>query len=166
MKSLPFPVAASVRCISRERIPADMSLVDPRASRLQQGIVGVLALAAFVLDAPLVLPALAALLAVALLAPAHSPTALLWRRVLVPALRLAPAKPKDAAPARFAQAVGLLFLAGASAVLLAAPALALVGWALALLVAALALLAASTGLCVGCRAYVLLVRLRARPARG
>ena len=141
--------------------------IDPRAPRFNQGVVGAGALLAFVLDLPLLLPLLALLLAAgAFLGPQANPLSILWRRVLVPGLRLGPpAKTKDAAPVRFAQAVGFVFLAAASALLLAAPALALAGWALALVVAALALLAAATDLCVGCEAYVLLRRWTARPAK-
>lgn len=143
-----------------------MALIDPRAPRFNQGVVGVAALLAFLLDAPLVLPFLALLLAAgALLGPGANPLAVLWRRAIVPGLKLgAPARLKDAAPVRFAQLVGFLFLAGASvAFLLAAP---LVGWGLTLIVAALALLAAITDICVGCEAYVLLRRLTVRAPRG
>lgn len=138
-----------------------MPPVDPRAARFNQGVVGALALVAFVLDAPLVLPFLAlALAAGALLGPQRNPLAVLWRRAIVPALGLGPpVKLKDAAPVRFAQAVGLAFLVASSVALLATP-WSLLGWALALLVAALALLAAVTDVCVGCEAYVLLQRLR------
>lgn len=138
-----------------------MPLIDPRAPRFNQGVVGVLALVAFVLDVPLLLPALAlALGAGAFLGPQWNPLAVLWKRVVAPALRLgAPAKLKDASPVRFAQAVGFAFLVVASVALLATP-FALVGWALALVVAALALLAAATDVCVGCEIYVLLQRLR------
>lgn len=148
-----------------------MASIDPRAPRFNQGVVGVGAVAAFVLDAPLVLPVLAALLAAgALLGPQASPLAQLWRRVLVPALRLGPPRArKDAAPVRFAQGVGFAFLAAASILLLAfgagAATLALVGWGLVLAVAALALLAAVTDICAGCEMYVLLKRWTARPAR-
>ena len=141
--------------------------LDPRAPRFNQGVVGVLALAAFLLDAPLVLPVLALLLgAGAFLGPQANPLSLLWRHAIVPVLRLGPPKRlKDAAPVRFAQGVGFAFLAAASLLLLALPALAALGWALALAVAALALLAAATDVCVGCEAYVLLRRWTARPAR-
>lgn len=146
-----------------------MASIDPRAPRFNQGVVGVGALAAFVLDAPLVLPPLALLLAAgALLGPQANPLSQLWRRVLVPALRLGPPQTtKDAAPVRFAQGVGFAFLAVASILLLAvgAGAAGLVGWGLTLAVAALALLAAVTDLCVGCEIYVLLKKWTARPAR-
>jgi hypothetical protein len=142
-------------------MPATATL-DPRAPRFNQGVVGAAALLAFVLDLPLLLPALALLLAAgALLGPAANPLSLLWRRAIVPALGLGPpAKPKEAAPVRFAQLVGFAFLAGATlAWLLGAP---VVAWALALAVAALALLAAITDVCVGCEVYVILRRWTTR----
>lgn len=142
-----------------------MTTIDPRAPRFNQGVVGVGTLAAFLFDAPLVLPFLAlALAAGALLGPRANPLAIAWRRVVVPALRLSPARAeKDAAPVRFAMGVGFVFLLAASAFLLVG--IAVVGWALALLVAALALLAAVTDVCVGCEAYVLLKRWAPRPTR-
>jgi hypothetical protein len=143
-----------------------MAKIDPRAPRFHQGVVGVGALLAFVLQAPLALPILAlALAAGALLGPHANPLALLWRKLVVPALRLgAPRALKDAAPVRFAQAVGLAFLAAASVLVLAGVA-PVVGWGLALVVAALALLAAVTDICVGCEIYVLVQRWVARPAK-
>lgn len=143
-----------------------MASIDPRAPRFNQGVVGVLALVAFLADWPLLVPLLAILLgAGAFLGPHANPLSLLWRHVLVPRLGLAPAKPKDAAPVRFAQGVGFAFLAAGSVLLLALPAAILVGWGLVLVVAALALLAAATDVCVGCETYVLLKRLAARPVR-
>ena len=143
-----------------------MAPIDPRAPRFNQGVVGAGALVAFLADAPLVLPVLAlALAAGAFLGPQANPLALLWRKAIVPALRLGPPREtKDGAPVRFAMAVGLVFLAVASALLLAGIA-PVVGWALALVVAALALLAAATDICVGCEIYVLLQRWIARPTR-
>jgi Domain of unknown function (DUF4395) len=159
-------VAAFRRFLGRGASSFPMPRIDPRAPRFNQGVVGVLALVAFLAKLPLLLPLLALLLAAgAFLGPAANPLALLWRRVLVPALKLGPpARLKDAAPVRFAQGVGFVFLAGASVALLGFGA-ALVGWGLALLVAALALLAAITDLCVGCEIYSLLVRWTGRAAQ-
>jgi hypothetical protein len=124
--------------------------------------VGALALLAFVLQAWLVLPFLAlALAAGAFLGPQANPMAILWRKGIVPLLKLGPpARLKDAAPVRFAQAVGFVFLAGATVVfVVGAP---ILGWVLALIVAALALLAAVTDVCVGCEIYALLLKARGR----
>lgn len=143
-----------------------MAEIDPRAPRFNQGVVGAGALVAFLFSAPLVLPFLAlALGAGAFLGPQANPLAILWRRVVVPALKLGPPiVKKDAAPVRFAMAVGFVFLAAAS-VLLLADISGIIGWALTLIVAALALLAAITDICVGCEIYVLLKRWTARPQR-
>lgn len=143
-----------------------MPPLDARAPRFNQGVVGAGALVAFVFDAPLVLPLLAATLAAgAFLGPRANPLAWLWRRGIVPLLRLGPPRvTKDDAPVRFAMAVGFVFLAAASVLLLVTSA-AWLGWGLALVVAALALLAAVTELCIGCEAYVVLKRWTARPAR-
>lgn len=143
-----------------------MSSIDPRGARFSQGVVGVGALIAFVLDAPLLLPVLAlALAAGAILGPQANPLALVWRHGVVPALRLGPPRAtRNGAPVRFAMGVGLVALAAASLLVLGeiAP---VVGWGLALVVAGLALLAAATDLCVGCKIFVLLARWRPRPTR-
>lgn len=143
-----------------------MTSIDPRAPRFSQGVVGAGALVAFLADAPLVLPFLAlAIGAGAFLGPQANPLALAWRTVVVPLFRLGPPHArKDAAPVRFAMAVGFVFLAAASVLLLAGIAPA-IGWTLALVVAALALLAAAADLCVGCEIYVLIARWLPRPTR-
>ncbi len=73
--------------------------------------------------------------------------------------RLAPpAHLEDPRPPRFAAAVGVVFLTGATVSFVAGtPGLA---WGLALVVAGLAGLAASTGLCVGCEVWLFLARRR------
>ncbi|MHB8604394.1 MAG: DUF4395 domain-containing protein [Thermoplasmatota archaeon] len=135
--------------------------IDPRAPRFNQGVVGVISLLAFVTNFALLLPLLAVFLGIgAFFGPTVNPLAQLWRRAVVPGFKLGPPKKwKDAAPARFAQGVGFVFLAAASAFTLATS-LVIVGWILALLVAALALLAAITDICVGCEIYTLLARFR------
>lgn len=159
-------LAALPRFLVLPACSGTMSRIDPRAPRFNQGVVGVLSLVAFVLKAPLLLPALALLLAAgAFLGPQANPLALLWRHVLVPGLKLGPPERlKDAAPVRFAQGVGFAFLAAASVALLGFG-VALVGWVLALIVAALALLAAVTEICVGCEVYSLLARWTGRSAQ-
>jgi hypothetical protein len=74
-----------------------------------------------------------------------------------------PAELEEAAPPRFANTLGFLFLAAASVLLLAG--VPPVAWGLALLVSGLALLAAVTGLCVGCELYVIARRTLARDRR-
>lgn len=76
----------------------------------------------------------------------------LWVRLLRPRFQPdGPAEVEPAAPPRFAQTLGALFLGAASLALWAgAP---VVGWTLTLVVTALAALAATTRICVGCIVY-------------
>lgn len=77
------------------------------------------------------------------------------------ALSLKPGTREDAAPHRFAEAVGAVFLL-ASAGLLALTSFTVVGWGLSLVVVALAALNWLSGICVGCQMYLLIARLRGR----
>ena len=73
-----------------------------------------------------------------------------------------PREREDAAPVRFAQGVGLAFaLVAALGYLAGAPVVGLVAAGFAL---AAAFLNAAFGLCLGCEAYLLIARLRNRPA--
>ncbi|HAN70128.1 MAG TPA: DUF4395 domain-containing protein [Actinobacteria bacterium] len=85
------------------------------------------------------------------------PYGVLFRRVVRP--RLAPpAEMEDAAPPRFAQAVGLLFMVVALIALLAGSTIvATVAVAFAL---AAAFLNAAFNFCLGCEMYLLVARLR------
>jgi hypothetical protein len=85
------------------------------------------------------------------------PYGVLFRRVIRP--RLAPpAEMEDAAPPRFAQAVGLLFMVVALIALLAGSTIvATVAVAFAL---AAAFLNAAFNFCLGCEMYLLVARLR------
>jgi hypothetical protein len=115
-------------------------------------------LAGFTFDAPVVAPIFAVVLLIgAALGPRYGPFLRIYAEMIRP--RLAPpADLEDPRPPRFAAAVGVAFLAGATLAFAAgSPGL---GWALALIVAALAGLAATTGLCVGCEIYVLIARRR------
>jgi hypothetical protein len=134
-------------------------MVDPRQPRFGQAVTGALLALAFVLDWTPLLPALAAVLgAASLLGARANAYAHLWR-ALSRALRLGPpAELEEAAPPRFANTVGFLFLAVASVAVYGFEAETL-AWTLALVVSALAMLAAVTGLCVGCELYVLARRV-------
>jgi hypothetical protein len=73
-----------------------------------------------------------------------------------------PSELEEAAPPRFANTLGFVFLTVATVAMYAFdPALAggWVAWGLGLVVSGLALLAATTGLCVGCELYVFVRRL-------
>ncbi len=132
--------------------------IDPRGPRFNQAAVTLLLLVGFVLDAQVVVPAVAViLLAGAALGPRWGPFLRLYSEVIRP--RLAPpSELEDPRPPRFAAAVGVVFLTAATGAFLAGN--EVVGWALALVVALLAGLAASTGLCVGCEIWLFLARRR------
>lgn len=138
----------------------DLDVIDARAPRFNQALVGSLALVAVLTGWWWLL----ALLAVQLLAGLT-----LGRRACLACLayfelvqpRLGEGRLEDARPPRAANVVGLIVLSAALVARLAGA-----GWpwlALGALVAALALLAAATGFCTGCEAFKLACRLRGRP---
>jgi hypothetical protein len=137
--------------------------IDPRGPRTNQSVLAVALLVAFVVDWRPVAPLFALVLFLgAAFGPRYGPILRLYSAVVKP--RLGPPRElEDPRPPRFAAAVGVVFLAAASASFaFGHPGL---GWGLSLIVAALAGLAATTGLCVGCEVYLWLSRLRAH-ARG
>jgi len=132
-------------------------VVDARAPRFNQGMIGTAALLAFLLGFWPLLSLAALQLALTLtFGPRVCLACIIYFKLVRP--RLGPGPVKDARPVRFANAVGLVFLSAASVAHWAG--YPLLGWALGLLVAALALLAAASGLCVGCEMYRLLAYLR------
>jgi Domain of unknown function (DUF4395) len=135
----------------------DTDVIDERAPRFNQAVVGTVALLGAVLGWPLAWAIMGGQLFVGLT---------LGRRFCFPCLayyelvqpRLGEGELEDSRPPRLANAIGTVFLgAAALAWWLGAPT---VGTVLGSVVAALALLAASTGLCVGCELYRLSARLR------
>jgi disulfide bond formation protein DsbB len=142
--------------------------IDPRGPRFTAYVTG-LVLAVVLLTAPsgfatALLGVQAALFAVgAALGVQHTPLAWLFRTVVRPRLA-APDWLEDAAPPRFAQAVGLGFaLVGLVGFLVGVDLLGLVATGLALVAA---LLNAVFGLCLGCEMYLLIRRVSAGPAVG
>ena len=128
----------------------DTTVIDARAPRFNQAVIGIVALFAVTTGPWWLLALLAAQLAIGLT---------LGRRYCLPCLayfelvqpRFGEGPLEDARPPRFANLVGLVFLAVASlAFLLGWDAL---GTALGAIVATLALLASLTGFCAGCEAY-------------
>lgn len=128
----------------------DTAVVDARAPRTNQAVVGAVAAVAVTVGPWWLLALVAAQLAGGLT---------LGRRVCLPCVvyfeliqpRVGEGPLEDARPPRFANLVGLVVLTAASAAYGAG--LASAGAALGGLVAVLALLAAATGFCAGCTAY-------------
>ena len=135
--------------------------IDPRGARFAAAVTAVV-LAAVLLLAPS--PVAVALLAVqavvfgigAGLGVQHTPYSRVFRAAVLPRIG-PPAEKEDAAPPRFAQAVGLAFaVVGLVGFLLGADLVGLVATGFAL---AAALLNAVFGFCLGCEMYLLLTRL-------
>jgi hypothetical protein len=138
----------------------DTDVIDSRAPRFNQAVIGTLSLLAVLTGWWWLLALLAAQLAIGLV---------LGRRFCIQCLvyfevvqRLFGEGPlEDSRPPRVANMVGFAVLASAS--LAYAAGWTAVGAALGLLVAGLALLAATTGFCTGCEAYKLACRLSGHP---
>ncbi len=138
----------------------DTDVIDSRAPRANQLVIGTLSVLAIATGWWWLLALLAVQLAVGLA---------FGRRYCLPCVayfelvqpRFGEGPLEDARPPRVANMVGLAVLSAASlAYIVGAPVL---GAALGALVAALALLAAFTGFCTGCEAYKLGCRLTGRP---
>ena len=151
---------------ARTHAPAATPQIDPRGAQFAAGLTSIV-LALVLLTLPSVLAGVLLALQTALFAVGasrgvqHTPWSWVFRTLVRP--RLAPpSELEDARPPRFAQAVGLAFagvgllglLAGSTAVAAVATGFALVA----------ALLNAVFGLCLGCELYLVLARLRHRPA--
>jgi Domain of unknown function (DUF4395) len=138
----------------------DLDVIDSRAPRTNQAVIGTLALGAVLTGWWPLLAILALQLAVGLtFGRRYCLTCLAYFELIQPRFGEGPLE--DSRPPRAANVVGLVVLcSGALAYALGAP---VVGIALGLLVAALALLAATTGFCTGCEAYKLACLLRGRP---
>jgi hypothetical protein len=138
----------------------DTDVIDARAPRVNQAVIGALALVAVVVGPWWLLAVLALQLALGLtLGRRWCVACVFYFEVLQPRFGEGPLE--DARPPRFANTVGLAVLTTASVAYAAGA--ETVGAALGLLVAALALLAAATGFCAGCTAYKVGYRLTGRP---
>ncbi|TMC68824.1 MAG: DUF4395 family protein [Chloroflexi bacterium] len=135
----------------------DTDVIDSRAPRTNQAIVGSLSLLAAITGWWPILGILAGQLAIGLLfGRRYCLPCLLYFEVIQPRIGEGPIE--DSRPPRFANVVGAVFLGAATIAYLVD--LSWLGVALGLVVAALALLAAITGLCVGCEIYRFAARLR------
>jgi hypothetical protein len=138
----------------------DTDVIDSRAPRTNQAVIGTLAVVAVITGWWWLLALLALQLAVGLT---------FGRRYCLPCLayfeliqpRFGEGPLEDSRPPRAANVVGLVVLGAGSVAYLAG--LTALGIGLGLLVAALALLAAITGFCTGCEAYKLGCLLTGRP---
>ncbi len=128
----------------------DTTVVDERAPRTNQAVVGIVALVAVLTGWWMLLALLALQLALGLtLGRRWCLPCIFYFEVLQP--RLGEGRLEDARPPRFANLVGFGFLTAAS--ISYATGATTLGAVLGGLVAALALLAAATGFCAGCTAY-------------
>jgi hypothetical protein len=135
----------------------DTDVIDARAPRTNQAIVGTLSLLAVLTGWWGILAVVALQLAIGLrFGRRYCLPCLLYFELIQPRFGEGPIE--DSRPPRFANMVGVAFLGAAS--LAYAAGLTTVGLVLGGIVAALALLAASTGLCVGCEMYRFAARLR------
>ena len=137
----------------------DTQLIDERAPRVNQTVVGALSLVAVLTGWWWLLALLALQLALGLtLGRRWCLACVAYFELIQP--RIGEGRLEDARPPRFANIVGLGVLSAASLAYLAG--MDVLGAALGLLVAVLALLAATTGFCAGCTAYKLGYRLTGR----
>jgi len=137
----------------------DTQLIDERAPRVNQVVVGLASLLGVATGWWWLLALLALQLAVGLtLGRRWCLACVAYFELVQP--RFGEGRLEDARPPRFANMVGLVVLTGATLAYLAG--LETLGAVLGLLVAALALLAATTGFCAGCTAYKIGYRLTGR----
>jgi Domain of unknown function (DUF4395) len=138
----------------------DLGVIDSRAPRFNQSVIGTLSLVAVLTGWWWLLVLLALQLALGLtLGRRWCLACVAYFELVQPRFGEGPLE--DSRPPRAANVVGLAVLAAAS--LAYAAGVDVLGIALGALVAALALLAAVTGFCTGCEAYKLGCRLTGRP---
>jgi hypothetical protein len=138
----------------------DLAVIDSRAPRTNQAVVGIVSVLAVVTGWWWLLALLALQLAVGLtFGRRFCLPCLLYFELIQPRFGEGPLE--DSRPPRAANVVGLVVLSASSVAY--ATGLSGLGIGLGLLVAALALLAAVTGFCTGCEAYKLSCLLRGRP---
>lgn len=130
----------------------DLDVIDSRAPRFNQVVVGVLSAVAVVTGSWWLLALLAIQLVVGLtFGRRYCVPCLAYFELVQPVLGEGPLE--DSRPPRFANMVGVAFLTAATIAYLTG--FATLGAVLGGLVAVLALLAGATGLCAGCEAYKL-----------
>lgn len=146
---------------------ANQRQVDSKVPRGKAAFHTIIPALAFVLDAAiggpagrLIVGATGAIMAISVVGgPRYSLFGRLFKRVIRPALNIAPGPIEAAAPHRFAEAVGAVFLLGAFGLFGISQA---AGWTITLMVVGLAALNWLAGICVGCQMYLLGNRILAR----
>ncbi len=134
--------------------------IDPRGPRTNQAVLAAGLAIGFVAGWWPVAPLFAIVLGIGVaFGPRWGPVLVAYRHLLAPRLG-PPDELEDPRPPRFAAAVGVAFLVGATVAFVAGA--GALGWVLTLIVAGLAALAAVTGVCVGCEMYVMAAKLRRR----
>jgi hypothetical protein len=136
---------------------SDTDVIDARAPRFNQAVVGVVTLAGIFLGWPLLWALMGAQLLIGLtVGRRFCLTCLAYFELIQP--RFGEGALEDSRPPRLANTMGFAFLTAAAAVWwLGSPA---AGTVLAAIVASLASLAAVSGFCAGCELYRLSARLR------
>jgi Domain of unknown function (DUF4395) len=138
----------------------DLHVIDSRAPRTNQAVIGILSLLAVLAGWWWLLAVLALQLALGLTFGRRWCLACVaYFELIQPRFGEGPLE--DARPPRIANGIGLAALSAASLAYLVG--WGVVGAVLGLLVAALALVAAVTGFCTGCELYKLGCRLRGEP---
>ena len=138
----------------------DLRVIDSRAPRFNQALIGSLSLLAILTGWWGILVVLAIQLALTLELGRRACLACVTYFTLIQPL-FGEGPLEDSRPPRFANLVGFVFLAAASVAYAAG--LATAGAILGGIVAALAILAAATGFCAGCETYKLQCLLRGKP---
>jgi hypothetical protein len=135
----------------------DTEVIDARAPRFNQAVVGIVALAGALFGWPLAWALMGAQLLIGLtVGRRFCLTCLAYFELIQPRFGEGPLE--DSRPPRLANTMGVAFLAAASlAWWLGSPT---AGAVLGAIIAALALLAATSGFCTGCKIYKLSARLR------
>ena len=131
--------------------------LDPRGPRFVAAVTTAVLVVVLVTGSGWLALAQTAVFALGSVDPRRNPYALVYRWLVQPRLG-PPADREDAAPVRFAQRVGFVFLAVATAGYLSG--LTALGVTFAGLGLAAAFLNAAFGLCLGCEVYLLLARAR------
>jgi hypothetical protein len=135
----------------------DLDVIDARAPRFNQIVVGSVTLAALLTGVwPLVALMGLQLIVGLRFGRRYCLPCLIYFEVIQPRFGEGPIE--DARPPRFANIVGAVFLSTAAVAF--AVGLSALGWVLTGMVSALAFLAAATGFCVGCEIYRLVARFR------